>query len=87
MAYKNLEQHLKAKLTGEQWDEVNQRWGNKRAATWKYRNPESLCTHKDLVFFAELLNMKAYYLFRMYGVAKENLSDLQIRDLKILSAA
>jgi hypothetical protein len=82
MPYKNFEELLDARLTGEEKEMLYSKFGKKNTYTYRVRRPDTSFDHGELLMFAEILNMSAFELYSQYGVARKNLNTYQIKDLQ-----
>lgn len=85
MPYKNFEELLQAKLTGEDWTRLYSEFNSKNQATYHIRQPE-LNDNDKLIMFADLLGMKAIDLYNDYGVGLGSVTDRELRILKKAAA-
>jgi hypothetical protein len=82
MPYKNFEELLHARLTGEEWEMLYSKYGKKNTVTYRIRRPENNFDHGELLMFADMLGISAFELYSQYGVARKNLNTYQVKDLQ-----
>ena len=82
MTYKNFEDLLDARLTGEEKEMLYAKYGTRNTYTYRIRRPENSFDHGDLMMFAEILSIPAFELYSQYGVARKNLNTYQVKDLQ-----
>ena len=80
----NLKDYLKGKLSIGQYEEGLRELFNSPHRRTKVLENAAIATHAELLALAAMCNVSAYSMFTEYGVAKENLTLLEIQNLEYI---